>query len=862
MSTKLNQFLSFCFLILICLSVKGQIITDSILYSELSNQLLSNDGKWATIRKHYNFDIKNDTTFIVNTNGKVLLKEKTIAQYKLFSNDLLITYNSSSNSIIIFDPNVSKRQLISNVSDPIYINNHSLILYLDIKTNKYNLVKITKDSYKLIWSQDKKLIQYLKVSDNQEVLFAQKNSLDNTLEIINLQNFDKTINHSISYPIKHVFWDKKYPIAFISPNIVSQNNYPFITFLNYKNNFVQKQILDKDSHFTSLEALNETSFKIKKRYLIGEKSYNPKELEIWSTNDLSLNHKKNISNSTKLYGQETQIYNYSTANLNQLKVLKDYETIKLNSNTLLLYNPNQYHDYTNSWNAKPRDFILYDIDTQKTHTIVKALANPSNTTSISPLGGYFVYYQNDSINFYNVQTKQVENSFKYEEPNAKTRVFREKIKYWSDDEKFFFFNSNSNLLKYNTLTKKLEIIKENKSKSVKYSILNKVITNTNNNSDIHSITIQDYSNLLIASFDVEKSTFSLIKLNKNQERIIIDKTKNHISRVIYSKDFKTITYALENHNMPKDIYVYKDGTTKLLLENGMPQSLFNWKKQKTITYKDRFNNSLKGILYYPKDFNTNKKYPMITHIYELQNHLGNRFTYPTFLNNDGYNTSLLQENNYFVFLPDILDTNQGTGLSALHCVEESIKTVLQEEKSIDKENLGLFGFSHGGYETNFIITQTDLFKAAVSGSGNVDLIRSYFSYNENFISPFFFQFENGQYKMPKTFKEDKELYIKNSPIMYVDKIKTPLLTFTGKQDENIHWGQSRELFIGMLRYNIPHIALFYKNEGHGLIKKVNQIDITKRTMSWFNYFLKDENSTSTNWIINNTYFDKERILSH
>lgn len=362
--------------------------------------------------------------------------------------------------------------------------------------------------------------------------------------------------------------------------------------------------------------------------------------------------------------------------------------------------------------------------------------------------------------------------------------------------------------------------------------------------------------ILVQKWNIKENTQSLLVLDNETLNIVVDNTKNRISNIKYSDDFKSITYSLENFDMPKSIYMYQNGKTKLVLKNTMPKELFSWQKQKIVSYKDKYGNDLKGVLFYPKNFNPNEKYPMITRIYEIQSQLANFFTYPTYLNSDGFNITLLQENDYFIFLPDILDTKQGTGLSALHCVEEGIKAVLHKEKTIDKNNLGLFGFSHGGYETNFIITQTDLFKCAVSGSGNSDIIRSYFSYNENFISPFYFQFENGQYKMPKTFKEDKELYLKNSPILFVDQIKTPILTFTGKKDENIHWEQQREFFIALLRYNVPHVALFYKNEGHGLSKKENQIDITKKLINWFDYFLKNK---EIYWIKYNTTFEKEKM---
>src|SRR5690606_1745408 len=117
-----------------------------------------------------------------------------------------------------------------------------------------------------------------------------------------------------------------------------------------------------------------------------------------------------------------------------------------------------------------------------------------------------------------------------------------------------------------------------------------------------------------------------------------------------------------------------------------------------------------------------KKYPMITHVYQKQYAQANNFYLSTFQNSTGFNTSLLTELGYFVFLPDIVISDEGPGLSALECVTKGIEAITNEETSIDKTKLGLIGHSFGGYETNFIITQTNLFAAAVSGAAISDII--------------------------------------------------------------------------------------------------------------------------------------------
>ncbi|MEC4037044.1 alpha/beta hydrolase family protein [Myroides odoratimimus] len=174
----------------------------------------------------------------------------------------------------------------------------------------------------------------------------------------------------------------------------------------------------------------------------------------------------------------------------------------------------------------------------------------------------------------------------------------------------------------------------------------------------------------------------------------------------------------------------------------------------------------------------------------------------------------------------------------------------------------LLGHSFGGYTTNFIVTQTDMFKAAVSGSGVTDFINHYFSYNYNYRSPGYFQFETGQLNMLKPFKEDKNLYLLNSPILYSENINTPLLSFTGKEDKVISSKHQESLFMAMLRYKKAFISLMYENEGHYLMQPSNQLDLTKRLLNWFDYYLKDIDNKETRWIKYYTAIEKERLINN
>ncbi|MGG5578132.1 MULTISPECIES: alpha/beta hydrolase family protein [unclassified Myroides] len=861
MNTRICFIYHLILFLLGTLSLKAQISTDSLKYSELRNEVLSNSGKLAVVRKYCKFDSNRDSIFIYN-HGKQILGKQTNFLYEKFKDNSLTSYNRNKKELEIFDGSTLKTHIISTIDKPVIIQEYGLIFYLDLSTDAYKLIKVNQTKIEEIWSCSKDLIAFTSISDNQKILLIQYSNFEKGIELINLSNLKKSRNREITHPIRHAIWSKKHPVVFLFPTTMSDNKFPYLTFFNYNNNKGEKQILGDDTHFNDLEAISGSSFKMTQLYSIGQLPYDAQELEIWSTNDRYLgnvlaNSKANI-NELKTNG--FVIFDYYNKKVSHPEKLNDHDAVPINEKTLLVFDSNQYLDYTHQWSSRPRDISLYDLQNDTLTIITKQQVSPFNTTSLSPRGTYFVYIKKDEMYFYNTKNKIIENSYNLKSRNNVLEV--SKLRTWSKDERFFYFESNSNLIQYDTKNKKFKIVLDGSDKDTNYRILNSTVEGLfNTNSELHHQTISNNSDiLLVQKLNNNDQIQSLILIDKNKQTTIIDNTQDRISDVKYSSDFNTITYCLENFNKPKTVYIYQNRKTNLLTKNTMPQSLYNWKKQKIVSYMDQYGNNLKGVLFYPKNYHPNQKYPMITRIYSIQLHRKTEFNYPTNLNDDGFNTTLFQENNYFVFFPDIIDIEQGTGLSALHCVEESIKTVLEKEKSIDKEKLGLFGFSHGGYETNFIITQTNLFKAAVSGSGNVDLVKSYFSYNEDFVSPFFFQFENGQYRMPKTFKQDKEVFLSNSPILYADKITTPLLTYTGKKDENIHWEQQKEFFIAMLRYNVPHIALFYKNEGHGLLKKENQTDLTKRIMNWFDYYLKNKNTKETRWIKYYTTFEEERLI--
>ncbi len=211
-----------------------------------------------------------------------------------------------------------------------------------------------------------------------------------------------------------------------------------------------------------------------------------------------------------------------------------------------------------------------------------------------------------------------------------------------------------------------------------------------------------------------------------------------------------------------------------------------------------------------------KKYPTIVYIYERLSDGLNQFNMPDLFEGP-INIPLVVSQGYLVFCPDIHYT--------LGKVEESIeKYVISGTREIMKQNyvdstkIGVQGHSMGGYEVNDLITRTSIFSAAVSASGQSNLISSS-------GTPLGFDTDPHQYvamsqtRIGATLWQDNKPYILNSPIFRANKVTTPLLLMHNENDGSVPFSQSVEYFTALRFLKKKVWLLQYENGGHYLIEK-------------------------------------------
>ncbi|UFH45356.1 prolyl oligopeptidase family serine peptidase [Flavobacterium galactosidilyticum] len=348
----------------------------------------------------------------------------------------------------------------------------------------------------------------------------------------------------------------------------------------------------------------------------------------------------------------------------------------------------------------------------------------------------------------------------------------------------------------------------------------------------------DLKNSLLLSaraVDYSFNGFYLLKPGKGMTKICyVNKSVTGIMK----SERGDYAWVEEDVDQPRRIMVGKvDGKFTAVVDSNKQHKEFHWTKLQVIHYKNLKGESLQGLLYYPSGYDKNKRYPMIVHLYEKQSYQRHSYVNPTMTNEDGFNISNLTAKGYFVLLPDITYEVGNVGFSALECVEAAVKEV-KNLALIEDAKIGLIGHSFGGSETDFIITQSNLFACAVAGSATTNYLSSYLSVSQILQIPNFFKMEYGQARMKSSPYENMEWYLKNSPVIHAANVKTPLLSWTGLKDPQVEPRQSFEFYMALRRLGKTHIMLAYPNEGHGMEKKENAIDLTTKIEEWFDHYLK------------------------
>jgi len=295
---------------------------------------------------------------------------------------------------------------------------------------------------------------------------------------------------------------------------------------------------------------------------------------------------------------------------------------------------------------------------------------------------------------------------------------------------------------------------------------------------------------------------------------------------------RDVALVRESFGTPPEVWAGPVGhwTQRTHANTGIAPS---WGKAVSVHWRsDRFN--VQGFLIYPRDFRSGTRYPMIVLV-----HGGPAAAVAsTFLSAQSQQAALSRAG-YFVFMPNPRGSfGQGEGFTRanikdfghgdLRDVMAGVDSVIARYP-VDPQRLGLTGWSYGGYMTMWTVTQTQRFRAAVAGAG----ISDWLSYTgENGISEWMVPYFGA------TVYENPAVYARSSPMNYIAHARTPTLIVVGERDAECPAPQSFEYWRGLQHEGVKTQLVVYPDEGHHFANPAHQADVLRRSIAWFDSYLK------------------------
>jgi len=260
-------------------------------------------------------------------------------------------------------------------------------------------------------------------------------------------------------------------------------------------------------------------------------------------------------------------------------------------------------------------------------------------------------------------------------------------------------------------------------------------------------------------------------------------------------------------------------------------------ESEVVKWKSRDGMDIEGVLTKPADYDATRKYPLL-----LNPHGG-----PTGASLMAFSGTIhtLAANGFMVLQPNFRgSTGRGEKFSQANKntwgkgdYDDCITGVeaLVARGLADKDRLGAFGWSYGGFMTFWILTQTDMFKAVSPGAG---LTNIYSMYSQNDIQRYLRWF----YADVSPW-DNQELYWDRSPMKYVKNVKTPTMILHGQADTRVPLAQAQEFYRALVERKVPVEFIVYPRENHGFSEPRHNLDRIRRYVGFFGKYLNNPSLT-------------------
>ena len=657
------------------------------------------------------------------------------------------------------------------------------------------------------------------------------------------------------------FDDRGEQLAFLSTKDTSKVDQKVFDVLYFKHN-ADSAIVIADTTTLGLPAnwiFNENSYPYfsenGKRIIIGSApkqttkdttivEFEVASLDIWHWKDpyLQPQQLKNLSNDLK----RKYIGVIQLDKDNKFTLLGNEEvpyTIMSNEGSgryALLYTDIPYR-LESQWNPTLYDAWIYDLESDKTTPIGTSI--PSRPY-LSALGNYVYWFDMNEGDWYvfdnktaktvNI-TKDIPVNFWDEKSDVPSKPGPYGAPVWGKEDAYMLVYDAYDIWK-------IDPQNQNKAVNITEHLGRKdSITFRYLNTDKEKRFVEPNETLLLEAFDNKTKENGFYSYNPKQKRSTIKKLvldKYTYSVGAKSKNSDVVVYEKSNFNTSPNLYVTNNWwkSSNKLTDINPQMNDYKWGTPELFSWTSFDGVPLQGIVYKPEDFDETKKYPVMMYFYER--HSDNLYRYmPPAPSASIINIPFFCSRDYIVFTPDIHYTVGQPGQDAYNSIVAGAEA-LAKNNWVDKDNMAIQGQSWGGYQVAYLVTQTNMFKAAGAGAPVSNMTSAYGGIRWESGSSRQIQYEKGQSRLGTTLSESLQTYIDNSPLFFADRVNTPLLIMHNDDDGAVPWYQGIELFMALRRLGKPVWMLQYNKEAHNLKERRNKKDLSIRLQQFFDHYLK------------------------
>ncbi|NKF50140.1 S9 family peptidase [Shewanella sp. WXL01] len=512
-----------------------------------------------------------------------------------------------------------------------------------------------------------------------------------------------------------------------------------------------------------------------------------------------------------------------------------------------------------TWAGFYRDFYLVDLNTGQ-HTLVIPQQSAYAQPTLSPNAKFMAYYQQGHVYLYDIATGRKHNltaelntPFANEDHDYPSPAPGYGFGPWLEDDTEIVVYDKYDAWQFNTVSHRGFMITNGlgREQQIEFRLTGLV------EQDGKDIPLIEDQALLLKGYShkTKADSFYMGMEGESGVKIALE-TNGKLEMLARAKDTGALVYSSERYDQYPDLYVadFESVAQSQKITNlDAQRDAFAWGNAELVHWRDGHGRQSDGVLIKPINYQEGKKYPVLVYFYRFMSDRLHAF--PDMKINHRPNFAWFAQNGYAVFLPDVRFDIGYPGPSSVQALTAGVQKLI-DMGIADPDAIGIQGHSWAGYQTAYAVTQTHIFKAAVSGAPVSNMTSAYSGIRHGSGLARQFQYETGQSRIGQSLFNAPLKYIENSPVFYADRIETPMMIMFGDKDDAVPWEQGVEMYLAMRRAGKDVVFLQYQDEPHHLKKYPNKLDYSIRMMEYFDHYLKGKDAPT--WLTQGEAYQEYR----